>query len=237
MKKWLFALLSFVFLSAHGQTSEDVIRKYAANLGSTEAFDSIKTAKMTGTATAQGNNFPLTIQIINGKAVRTDIEVMGQQLINAYKEGKGWKQNAFAGAPTPTEVTGAELDELKQQSMIAPPLMHYADRGDQVELQGQEDVDGKKTFKIKMTSKVDSSVTYFYIDAADYMLIKSTADRKIMGQTMTVESWYSDLKAFGNVKFYMTRIQKVNGQEIQTIKLDSVELNVPVDESIFDMPK
>jgi hypothetical protein len=237
MKKLLFAVLSFVVVSAHAQTADEVIQKYTTNMGGLEAFNKITSAKMTGTVTTQGMDLPLTTQIINGKAMRTDAEVMGQSVTNCYFNGKGWKINPFQGAPTATEVTGNELNEFKNQSMLANPLMDYKARGHQVELQGQEDVSGIKAYKIKLTSKDDGKVSTYFISIADYTLIKSVATREFRGQELEVETYYSDIKEYGGVKFFMSRSQKMNGEEFQAIKFDKIELNVTIDEKIFEMPK
>ena len=49
-------------------------------------------------------DLPLTVQIINGKAVRSDVEAMGKSIINSYKDGKGWKINPFTGIETVTDM-------------------------------------------------------------------------------------------------------------------------------------
>ena len=239
MKKWVLGLLAFTFHSAGAQTVDEIIQKYSANLGGLEAFNKIKTAKFTGSISAQGNDLPVTIQVINGKAARTDIavEIMNTTIINVYNNGTGWVQNALAGIPNPTEATPTQLNDLKVQSMLAPVLMDYKARGHTVELLGQEDVEGIKTYKVKLTSKDDGKTTTYFISAADYSLIKSESEMDIQGQTMNIESWYSDLKEFGGIKFYMTRTQKINGEEFRSTKLENIELNVPVDEKIFVMPK
>ena len=237
MKKLLVIILSFVFISANAQTVDEVIQKYSAKLGGLDAFNKIKTAKITATYTTQGMDLPMTIQIVNGKAARTDVEAMGSQVIRAYKDGKAWMQNPFAGATMPKEVTGDELPDFKAQSMMASPLMDYKARGHKVELAGQTDVEGVKTFKIKLVSKDDNRTTYYYIGAADYTLIKSEQDRDIQGQTKTIETWYSDSKDFGGLKFFMVRTQKIDGEAFQSTTFSNVELNVAIDEKIFDMPK
>ncbi len=237
MKKILFAFLSFVLVSAHAQTTDDIIQKFSANMGGLDAFNKITSAKMTGTVSMQGNDLSLTTQIINGKAMRTDVELQGTAVTNCYYNGKGWKINPFQGATSPTEVTGSELNEFKTQSMLANQLMDYKARGHQVEMQGEEAVEGVKTFKIKLTNKDDGKATTYFISIADYTLIKSVATREMMGQELEVETYYSDLKETGGVKFFMSRSQKINGEEFQVIKFDKIELNVAIDEKIFAMPK
>ncbi len=233
----MLLLCTCAALAVNAQTAGEVIEKYTKTMGSLEGYQKIKTVKMTGTLTAQGMDLPITIQIVNGKAVRSDLEVMGTPVISAYLNGKGWKQNQFAGVPDPTEVTPAELADMKVQIYITSALMDYKARGHQVELQGQEDVGGTKAFKIKLTNKDDGKSSYYYISTADYSLIKSVTDREMGGQSMTVETWYSDIKEINGLKFYLSRSQKVGGEEVQAVKFDKVELDIPIDEKIFDMPK
>jgi hypothetical protein len=83
MKKIFVLLFALVFIKAQSQTVDEIVQKYANAAGGLDNFKKIKTAKFTGTASAQGNEFPLTVQIINGRAMRTDVEVMGQTVTNA----------------------------------------------------------------------------------------------------------------------------------------------------------
>ena len=234
MKKIFLSVLGFIFLSAQAQTVDEVIQKYTATMGGLDAFNAIKTLKITGNVTVQGMDLPLTIEVINGKAMRNDVSVMGQSITNSYKDGKGWKINPLAGVATATDVTGSELNDFKAQSMMASPLMDYKARGHQVELQGQEDVEGIKCYKIKLTSKDDGKVTTFYISVADNLPIKSVSSREMQGQEVDVETYYSDAKDFNGLKFFMTKTQKIEGQTFQEIKYTTIELNVPVDEKYFD---
>ena len=237
MRKLLFAVLSFAVVSANAQTADDVISKYAANMGGLDAFNKIASAKMTGTYSTQGNDIALTTQIINGKGMRTDLELMGQTVINCFYNNRGWKINPFQGVTTATEVTGTELMDFKNQSNLANQLMDYKARGHQVELMGEETVEGIKTYKIKLTNKDDGKVTTYFISTADYTLIKSSTIRQLQGQDMEVESFFSDLREIGGVKFFMMRDSKIEGQVFQTVKYEKVELNVTIDEKIFEMPK
>jgi hypothetical protein len=236
MRVLFFALFSFIFLSASSQTVEEVIQKYTINLGGLEAYNKLKTAKFTGNITNPGNNFTTTIYVLNGRGCLTESEINGTLISNACKDGKGWKKNPLAGINDPVDLSAAELAELKPQTMLASPLADYKARGYEVVLTGQEDVEGKKAFVIKLTDKERNKVVTYYINASDYLLIKSVTDRQFQGQTIMVESWFSDLKEINGVKFYLTRIQKVNGEEVQSIKYNNIELDIPIDEKMFDKP-
>jgi hypothetical protein len=234
MKKLIFSILTLAFVSANAQTIDDIIQKYSKAMGGLAAFNAIKTMKTTGTFTTQGVDLALTSQIINGKAIRNDVQAMGQTVINSYKDGKGWKINPFAGITTVTDMTPEELIDFKSQSMIASQLMDYKLRGHKVELQGQEDVEGIKTYKIKLTNKDDNKVTTYFISVTDNTIIKSVSTRQLQGQDIEIETFYSDIKDFNGLKFPMLRIQKMQGQVFQEIKIATIEFNVPIDEKIFD---
>src|SRR5688572_23878111 len=237
MKKLFLPIFVLACLIAQAQTADDVILKYTTNMGGLEAFNKIQTIKLTGIATTQGMDLPLTVQIINGKAMRSDVEAMGKSVIKVYNDGKGWKLNPFAGVTTPTEVTGTELAEFKPQAHVANILMDYKSRGHLAELQGEADVNGIKAFRIKLTGKEDNKVTTYYISTADYSLLKSVTNADMQGQEIEVETFYSDIKEFNGLKFSMTRKNMIQGEEFQTVKYNTVELNVPVDDKIFEFPK
>jgi hypothetical protein len=236
MKKLLVALFTLAFAVAQAQTADDIIQKYTANMGGLDAFNKIATLKMTGSVSTQGMDLPITVQIVNGKGMRSDVEVMGQTLSSGYSNGTGWKINPMQGATTAAKVTGSELNELKTQSMLASQLSDYKARGHAVELLGEETVDGVKAAKIKLTSKDDGKVTTYYISTKDNVLIKSVSSREVQGQQTEITSVYSDLKEFGGVKFFMTRSMQMNSEEFQAVVFSKIELNVTIDEKIFQIP-
>ncbi len=227
-------MASFAFMYTNAQTADEVVQKYAKAMGGLSAFNAIKTLRMIGTVKLQGMELPITVQIINGKAVRTDVDAMGQSVIKAYKDGKGWKLDPFSGDTAAIAMTNDELIDSKGQSMIANQLMDYKARGHKAELQAQEDVEGIKCYKIKLTNKDDGKVTTYFISVADNTLIKSVNTRNVQGQEIEVENYASDIKQFGDIKFPMTRTQKIQGQVFQEIKMTLVELNVAIDEKAFD---
>jgi hypothetical protein len=237
MKKLLVALFSFAFISANAQTADEVIQKYTTAMGSLEAFNKVTTAKITGTLSSQGRDLPLTTQIVNGKSMRSDLKV-GEETVNSvYNNSKGWKINPFANAPTATEVTGSELVTFKAQASLANNLMDYKNRGHNIELAGQEEVEGIKATKIKLTSKEDGKITIYFISTASNLLVKSIAKRNVAGNEYDAETFYTDIKEINGLKFCMHFTTKIEGQIFQDVKYEKIELNVPVDDKIFIMPK
>lgn len=233
MKLFLTTLFGLFALTVHAQTADEIIQKHAATMGGLDAMNKISSFKYSGTLTLQGMDLPMTTQAIYGKAVRIEVDVMGQQVIQVYNNGTGWTINPFNGSSEATDLTGQSLLDVKGQASLASNLIDYKNRGHQLELAGQENVNGITCFKLKLTNKDDNSIAFYFINSTDHTLIKTTMQREIQGQQMDAETIYSDLKDIGGVKFYMTRVQSFNGEPYSELHIDKVELNVPVDEAIF----
>ena len=238
MKKLFVVLLSMAFVGAKAQTAEEIVNKYSNAMGGLENFNKTKTAKFTASLTTQGMTLPLTTQIVNGNSVRTDVTARGQSIVNVYHNGKAWKVNPLSGPTVPTEVTAAsELLSFKLQTSLANNLMDYKSRGHQIVLQGQEMVDSVNTYKIMLTSKDDNKVTTYFINASNYLLVKSISKREIAGNEYNAEPFYSDFRSVDGLKFCHSYVQKVEGRVFQDVKYSKIELNIPIDEKIFEMPK
>ena len=162
--------------------------------------------------------------------------MQGVKIIEAYKNGKGWKINPLSGNTGIIEPTAAELNSFKSQTQISGKLMDYKARGNKVELAGTETVEGIKTHKIKLTAGVDSSVVFYYIMDANSLILKTTEKRKIGGQELEIEIFLSDFREVGGMKFAFSQIQKAGGQIFMELVMDSIEIDKVIDEKIFDRP-
>src|ERR1043166_2283174 len=96
MKKLFLIPFVLAFLAVKSQTVDEIIQKHANAMGGLDNVNKLRTLKKTGTITLQGNEFPITIQVINNKAIRTEIDAVGQKIITCYKDNKGWTINPFA---------------------------------------------------------------------------------------------------------------------------------------------
>jgi hypothetical protein len=114
--------------------------------------------------------------------------------------------------------------------------MDYKKRGHQVVLAGEEVIDGIKTHKIKLTSKDDGKHTIYYISTIDYMLVRSDSKQKIQGSEYDAQTFYSDTKDISGLKFSAHFVRKIDGIVFQEVKYDKIELDVPVDEKLFEIP-
>lgn len=232
MKKILVAFAILGSLFANAQSADEIIAKSAAAVGGLDKFNAIKTATMSGVMTVQGMDLNISLQMINKKAVRTDVEVMGQSITVVYNEGAGWQLNPMTGNNDATDLPKEALDEAKWQCYVSNGLIDYKDRGLDAAYKGEETVDGKKMYVINLSAADGRSNTY-YVNQADYLVYKTISKRNVQGQDVEAETIYTNYKEISGVKVATTRTTNFQGQTVQEMNFDKIEFDKPIDASVF----
>jgi outer membrane lipoprotein-sorting protein len=231
-------LILFCFISSvRSQTVDDIINNYIAAVGGMDKLNSVQTLKVTGKFSGGGMDIPF-VETIKKPYIRTDITMQGLTMITAYDGTDGWMLNPFQGSKIPEKTTAEQTKQMKDQADFEGKLVNYKEKGSTVELMGKEDMEGSDAYKIKLTDK-DGEITYYYIDVASNLIMKETSKRTIKEKEIEFDTYYSDYKPVEGILIPFSMQVKSNGgrMENQKIVIDSVEINVPVDDSIFKMPE
>jgi hypothetical protein len=235
-----FLKIIFLFLvvsnSATSQTVDEVIGKHIAAIGGKEKLAALKTAKITSNLDMQGMKLPIVVTVVNNKAVRSELTFQGMSQVSAMRDGSGWYISPFQGKTEPEKMNEEMLRESKEQSDLSGPLFNYKEKGNTVELVGKEEMEGTDVYKLKVTLK-SGNVSYQYIDANTYLLLKETKKQKFEDREIESETLYSNYKMVDGVNFaFAIEIRQVGESTGQTMTIDNVEVNLKVDDSIFEMP-
>ncbi|HSB08882.1 MAG TPA: outer membrane lipoprotein-sorting protein [Blastocatellia bacterium] len=232
------AILSLAFLfciQAPAQTVDEIIKKSIDAQGGADKLKALKSVKITGKVIQQGIEIPLTIQQKRPNMVRVDATFQGKTQTAAYDGQSGWKTSPFQGSPDPEKIAGDELKELEEQSDMDGPLMDYKAKGHSVELIGKEDLEGTPVYKLKLTLK-NGDVRNIYIDAENSLALKVSLKRKTPGGEIEADQYVGNYKPVNGMMFAFSVETKVGGQTQSQIVFDKVEIDVPIDDSVFKMP-
>ena len=217
---------------------DQIVEKYTAALGGADKLKAIQTATITGGASLRAGQIgmPVTIRIKRPAMMRMDMHLQERTFVESFDGTTGWMINSFSGSNTPQKMSDEDAaGALDNTDFLEGTLVDYKAKGSTVELLGQEAVDGASAYKLKITRK-SGMVEYLYLDAASFLPLKTTGKRKQMGQDMEYESVPSNYKAVSGVMIPFTIRQKVNGRDAMELNITQVDVNVPIDDSIFRMP-
>jgi outer membrane lipoprotein-sorting protein len=221
--------------AAAAQSADDIIAKNLAAKGGVEALNAVRAMRITATVRPTPEmTIPVTITTARPNKLKQETSVQGQVIVMAFDGQTAWSINPLVGSNTPTVVEGSDLDSLRTQADMDGPLVDYKAKGTTVELLGPETVGDKKTIKLKITRKEGTSQE-LYLDADTGLEVKAVNQVSRMGQTLTVESYFSDYRSVGGLKLAHTVLQKIGGQDV-TFTIDKVEILPEVDDAVFKMP-
>lgn len=227
-------LLCFTF-TALAQTADEVIAKHVQARGGAEKLKAVKSIKQSGSFIQQGQELPLTIQVKRPNNLRFEISVQSQSVILGFDGTTGWGINPFLGSKEPQKLPDEQLKDVIDQADIDGVLVDYKEKGHKVELVGKEDLDGSPAYKLKV-SKKNGDTQYIFIDAGNYLEVKAIDKQKTPGGEVEVETYQSDFKAVEGVLFPYAIESKAQGQTVLQIKLNKIEVNSAIEDTIFKMP-
>lgn len=237
MKKIFYVLsailIIFSGLTIQAQTLDEILAKYFETIGQdklTEVQTIITKGKL-----VQGNiEIPIIGYSKRPNKTRMEGTFQGLTFVSAYNGDIGWHLNPFMGDTLPQQATDEELDELKDQADIDGMLYNYKEKGYTLELAGTEDFEGQQVYLLKLT-KPNGNVYTHYMDAENYVILKTVAKVKSKGVEQEVETDFSNYKPVEGVIFPFSIESKVKGNTVAQFVFDSFTFNQDIDDSIFEM--
>ncbi|MEA5139319.1 LolA-like protein [Arcicella rigui] len=219
------------------QTVDEIVAKHVTAMGGAEKWKALKGLEMKSKFSVQGMEIESKTVILAGKSLRTDVSVMGQEIINAIDGETGWsvRPAMMGGTGEPEDMPIAMVKESRKQVDLGGSLLNYKEKGATLELIGKEVLDGADAYNLKLTEK-NGDVTNIYLSAITYYTLKTTGKRKIQGQEIDAEVTYSNFKQVEGLTFPFTMETPSPMGGTMTIETESVKLNPTIDESIFKKP-
>jgi len=229
--KLSFLTVAVVFagaFTAKAQTADEIINKHMAAIGGIDNWKKIKSVKMNGSVNAGGTELPVTITTVAGKGQRMEFAINGMTNYTIITPSKGWMYFPVQGQTKPEAMPEEAVKESQDQLDIQGPLVDYKAKGNKVTYVGKDDVEGTDCYKLKVVYATGKEET-MYIDASNYYHIRSVDKVKANGKEMEQTVNYSNDQKLPEGIVYPMTIESGNGP----VALKSVEINKPVDESIF----
>lgn len=219
------------------QGADEIIAKYVQARGGADKLKTVQSIKTTATMT-MGPGMELAGTVIQKRPMlaRMEFSLQGMTAVQAYDGKAAWQIMPFMGKKDPELMSAEEAKETEEMADVDGPLVDYKSKGHQVELLGKEKIEGTDAYKLKLTLK-NGDVQTIYIDSDSFLQIKEVDKRTIRGTETETESSIGDYKEVNGILFPFAVESAIKGtDQKQKITISKIELNVPVDDSIFKMP-
>ena len=233
------ALLSLLLTPAWsaGQTLDDIVSKHIAARGGREKLAAIQTVKMTRTV-ASGIGTTLRVVIFKKRPNLLRVE-QGPAQPGAPVTPRGISANAVwdtvQGKAVPREAQLA-AESRDVDGDFDGLLVDWREKGHTVALAGREALPGGDTYKLTVTLKSGLART-IYLDAKTYLDRRHTGVLNLPnGRRFDITIDFDNWRDVEGVKFPFDITEERTGKEpVVTLVTytDKIEINVPMDDSLF----
>jgi hypothetical protein len=218
-----------------------IVDKNVAARGGLAAWRAVQSITVSGKLEAGGKMntlLPYTLQVERPNKNRLAIQFGGHTALQVFDGKLGWKLRPYLNRPAPEPFSPEELRKAAEQPDLDGPLIDYAAKGNRVELDGTEMVEGHGTYRIKVTSK-QGHEQHIWIDGNTFLETKMEGNpRHFDGQMRKVETYLRDYRPVQSVTIPFvaeTRVERVPGWHSMTI--EKVMLNDKLDKATFAKPR
>ncbi len=229
------AMMMAVMVQA--QTVDEIIAKNLEAKGGLENIKAVKSMKLTGKMSMGQMEAPFVVTMKRPSMFRVDFTIQGMTGTQAYDGETAWSLMPFMGKTDPEKMNEEQTEDFKQQADFDGPLMNWKEKGNKVELAGEDEVEGTPVYKLKVTLP-NGDETFLYLDKDSYLEIQSTAKREMQGQEMEFVTTMGDYKEVEGLVMPMSIASGAKGSPQQNVmSIENVEVNPQIEDSSFHMPE
>ena len=213
--------------------ADAIFNKYSVAIGADAAAGKIHSCAVRGSvANASGSTGTYEAgQVIPGKVYETIITSRGTNA-RVINHNRAWEK-------TPYEIHPLEGLQLKDTSLTLPLSATIGLRGEYVkaETTKMDQINDRQTYVVTAT-RGDGKRERLYFDAENSLLLRRVSNTNTVIGVIQEETDYGDYREIEGVKLPTTiRVATVDSlNPTSTRKLESIELNVPIDDAKFAPP-
>jgi outer membrane lipoprotein-sorting protein len=218
-----------------------IVDKNIAARGGLAAWRAVSSLTMSGEMDAGGKQdkrLPFVMSMKRPQKSRLELKFQDQTAVQVWDGKQGWKVRPYLNRNEVEDYTAAETMSAGAAAELDGPLVDFAKKGTKVELAGTEVVEGRNTYKLKLTPK-GGEPRHLWIDAASFLEVKIDGEpRKLDNKLHKVAVYYRDFKKVGGLQLphtMETLVEQVKGSHKLTIQ--AIKVNPPLDDSLFAKPQ
>jgi outer membrane lipoprotein-sorting protein len=222
-------------------TAEQIVEKNQVARGGVEAWRKIETMVWVGHMESQGGpvqQVPFVLQQKRPNKTRFELNAMGQRTLRVFDGKRGWKARPGRdGSPDVQPFSPQELRFAQEQLVIDGPLMDSNTKRVAVELDGVDQVEGRKAYRL-IVRTASGQRHNVWVDAQTFLDIKyDRTSYNAAGVPATVSVFFRDYRNVDGLQIPGTIETGVgSGKAPDRMVIEKVALNPTLDDRMFARP-
>ena len=213
-------------------TAKQILADHLEAMGGREKMEELKSIQMVGEMEMANMKAEITVyQTDKGQFMfHTNFPQIGE-IKKGISNGVAWEMDPINGSRI---IEGDELKAFEREADIAASL-HLDKYFKEMRCEGVETIDGKKCYKVVMTTKQDDKETNFYDAQSKYMVRTLRKQKSAMGD-IPVTANLSDYREEDGLVFpHLTKNAFMGIEQIMRVK--EIKINGEIDPATFNTPE
>ena len=238
---WLSALAAAGQAAEPELTAAQVVDKNVAARGGLEAWRKVQTMAWMGhveIGNAAGSRMAFVLEMKRPDKTRFEIRAQSQKFVRMYDGTHGWKlRPTRSGTPDLEPYSADEAAFARDAQSLDGPLVDYQAKGVHVELEGMDEVDGRKAYRLRV-GLPSGATHHVWIDAHTYLDVKSDREaHNAFGMKGTVWMRYRDYRTVNGLQIpFLIESGATAGKTTDKMVIETAFVNPPLKDWMFGRP-
>ena len=218
---------------ASAQTAEEIVAKNLEAKGGLQLLRETNSVRISGTITGPAGKGTTVSMSKRPNWFRREMNIGGQRMMQGYDGTTLWM--GMSGMPSQEMPAGPQAEALKRTGGdFDSAFIDWQAKGHKIEYKGKVTEGAKELHRLSVIQKDGPTIDY-YIDPTTWLEARTVMeDIASKGKMETRLSDYRKVEG-RMIPFVMTNV--LNGTQVAQIRVDRIEFNVPLDDTLFKMPK
>jgi len=203
-------------------TTQSILNTYFKAIGGLEKLKAVNSFSMQAEAEMQGMKLALDMKKTTKEQFFQEVKVMGNSMSKQVLNGK---KGYIIMQGQQKDMDANEIKKISEESTPFPEINYNSNS---ITLEGIEDLDGNKAYKLKIS---DQKFSLF--DVKSGLKVRDIITAKIQGQQMTSTFSYSNYKEVSGIKLPFILSQTMGPKKIDFI-INEIKLNEGVSDADFE---
>ena len=226
--------------SSAALTAEQIVAKNVTARGGLEAWRKIQTMVWVGRMQVPSAPIPGMRFVLEEKRpnkTRFELTSLTEHSMRVFDGTGGWKIRPGRQGRSVTPYTEQEISFARGEQVIDGPLIDYKAKGNTVTLQGIEEVEGRKAYRlnVRLASGQRQDI---WVDAQTFLDVRmDRLSYNTAGAPRIVPVYYRDFKPFEGLQIPTTIETGVgSGSPTNKMEIERITVNPPLEDRVFAPP-
>jgi len=217
------------------QNVDEIINKHLKAHGDIDKWETIESMEITGRFAAFSVEEDFYCIKTDKGEYYSELFLGQHKVYEGFDGNKGWSLDPWQELGYPRELNKAEVNVFLQKADFFSPFYKYEEKGSEVKLLENKDVDGMPMYVIELTRKDGGSETW-YLDVNTYLEYKCESGWVDFAYPSPAETYFDDFRDVDGL-IIPHFVERTFSQRDRILQIEKIAFNVEVNPELFIIAK